>query len=126
MEPVFGRYIVPCREFKGNLALTAGYTDMYRSAAQGDWRVVETIDFEAEQHPHLLKREFVGQVHPVLRDSEGFERYLVPGVVDVWFRHEVREARRRGSWGAHLHVTESAPDVGYYRTHRPSSLRAET
>lgn len=117
LEPVFGRYIIPPSEFEADPALAVGFTDVYASSARTGLRVVEAADFEGEQHPHLLKREFKGRVYPVMRDVEGFERYLVPAAVDVWFKREVAEAKRETILKElHLQVTESAPEVGYYRT----------
>jgi subtilisin family serine protease/DNA uptake protein ComE-like DNA-binding protein len=77
---------------------------------------VQPSEFEADPAPHDLKAAFGGNVHPVLRDSEGFERYLVPGSFDLWFRPEIAEARCRSlieTFG--LQITNAIPTVGYYR-----------
>lgn len=117
LEPVAGRYILPPSELEADPALSAGYAEVYAPTERIGLRVVEAVDFEAEQRPHLLKREFGGQVYPVMRDSQGFERYLAPGTVDVWFKREVPERTRQEILNElHLQAIQSVPEVGYYRT----------
>lgn len=117
LHPVFGRYILPASEFEADPALASGYAEVYSPSARVSLRVVQAVDFEAEQRPHLLKHEFKGQVYPVMRDIDGVERYLVPGFVDVWFKRQVSDATRETILEElHLEVTDAVPEVGYFRT----------
>jgi subtilisin family serine protease len=116
--PVVGRYLIPAKiELETTDPLeTTGYVEILPPIADFDFRIVQPGEFEADPAPHTLKAVFAGNVHPVLRDTEGFERYLVPGSLDLWFRSDVAEAQGRSliqTLG--LQVTNAMPRVGYYR-----------
>jgi DNA uptake protein ComE-like DNA-binding protein len=116
--PIPGRYIIPA---KGDLEATdpaksAGYVEKVPATETFHFRVVEPSNFEEEQSPHALKAALDGNVHPVLRDVDGFERYLVPGSLDLWFRSEIPAARHLDIiQELGLSVTNSVAQVGYYR-----------
>ncbi|KAM3114031.1 S8 family serine peptidase [Phormidesmis sp. 146-33] len=116
--PVLGRYLIPAKtdlEATDPLEST-GYVEVLPSASEFDFRIVQPSEFEADPAPHELKAAFAGNVHPVLRDAEGFERYLVPGSLDLWFRSDIAEAQCRSiiqTLG--FQVTNATPKVGYYR-----------
>jgi len=116
--PVLGRYLIPAKtDLEANdLLETTGYVEVSSLIADFDFRIVQPDEFEADPAPHDLKAAFAGNVHPVLRDSEGFERYLVPGSLDLWFRTDLAEVQCRSliqTLG--LQVTNALPGVGYYR-----------
>lgn len=116
--PIPGKYVIPT---KGDLEATdpaeaAGYVEKVPATTTFRFRMVEPSNFEEEQSPHALKAALEGNVHPVLRDADGFERYLVPGSLDLWFCSEIPSPRcleiirELG-----LSVTNSVAQVGYYR-----------
>ncbi|MBW4538443.1 MAG: S8 family serine peptidase [Myxacorys chilensis ATA2-1-KO14] len=116
--PVLGRYLIPA---KSDLETTdpleaTGYVEVLPSLPEFDFRIVQPSEFEADPAPHDLKAAFAGNVHPVLRDAEGFERYLVPGSLDLWIRPDIAEAQCRSMIQAlGFQVTNAIPGVGYYR-----------
>ncbi|MFH7242397.1 MAG: S8 family serine peptidase [Spirulina sp.] len=118
MAPVPGHYIIPP---KGDLeesdpADISGYVETIPATTAFQFRVVAPSNFEAEQEPHRMKAALEGNVHPVLRDSDGFERYLIPGSLDLWFHKEVTQEQCRSIIkGFELEVKNSVPSVGYYR-----------
>jgi DNA uptake protein ComE-like DNA-binding protein len=118
MAPVPGRYIIPPKGEleEGDPADLSGYVETVPATTTFQFRVVEPSNFEAEQEPHRMKTALAGNVHPVLRDANGFERYLVPGSLDLWFRREIPQEQCRSiiqRFG--LEVKNSVPSVGYYR-----------
>jgi DNA uptake protein ComE-like DNA-binding protein len=117
LEPVHGRYIVPARtEFEEDPLPEADFEVVHAPSAHFNWRVIEARDFENVQASLDLKVAFGGQVHPVLRDVQGIERYLIPGSLDLWFRREIAEDRCLAiirELG--LIVADARPQVGYYR-----------
>ena len=119
LEPIFGRYVIPPRsEFDAeDHKKIAGYVEIFGATQGFNFRVVEPSDFEAGKHaPHNLKAAYGGNVHPVLRDSEGFERFLVPGSIDLWFKIETPESERLSIIkGLGLQLTYTIPQAGYYR-----------
>ena len=116
LVPVPGRYIIPPpSEFEERVG-RAGYLEVFQATKDFNFCVVEPGSFEEENAPHALKALFGGNVHPVLRDSEGFERFLVPGSMDLWFKPETSEDRRLSiieELG--LRLTDAVSQVGYYR-----------
>jgi subtilisin family serine protease/DNA uptake protein ComE-like DNA-binding protein len=127
LVPVPGRYIVPSpREFEEDLALSIGYTELVPATAEFSFRVVQPLDFESPTPPHVLKKVLGGDVHPVLRDPEGFERYGVPGSLDLWFKLNIPVERRSAiieELG--LEVTWAVSGIGYYKValkSRPDDL----
>jgi len=117
LDPAPGRYIVPApAEFEANTALANQFRTVHSWSGALDWRIIEAEDFEDARPVLGLKRALRGQVHPVLRDAQGFERYVVPGSLDLWFRRESPEVRRQAvirELG--LVVTDARPRVGFYR-----------
>lgn len=78
-------------------------------------RVLVPSETETLRQPHDLKAAFGGQVFPVLRDDEGFERYLVPNSLDVWFERGVSHDQALKMLAElQLRIKRSFPRIGYY------------
>lgn len=116
LSPVPGKYVLrPRPEFESaGLVSELGFVEL--GAGRGaPLRVVARSDAEAVRPVHELKAAFGGDVFPVLRDDEGFERYLVPGSIDVWFERDTPPEQARRILGErNLRVTRSHPRIGYY------------
>jgi subtilisin family serine protease len=117
LEPVFGRYVIPAwGEFEEDGMKKTGYVEVFPATKDFRFRIVQPSSFLEPKPPHLLKAAYNGNVHPVLRDSEGFERFLVPGSIDLWFKRQIPLERRRAIiQELGLQVTEAVELVGYYR-----------
>jgi subtilisin family serine protease len=116
--PVAGRYIIPQEEFEdADPVADAGYVDiLVPDVPTLGLRVVAASSFEETHLSHHLKAALNGRVYPVLRDAHGFEKYIIPGSLDLWFRDEVPETERQrviASLG--LAVIQAVGQVGYYR-----------
>lgn len=128
LEPVSGRYIVPqssgledVEEIGEEELEEVGYSFL-QTKGTPNFRVLERLfGFEAAHLPHKLKKMFNGKVYPVLQDKKGFERFLVPGSIELWFDTNISaysEDRCRSiieKYGFQL--DGAVPDVGYYRVH---------
>lgn len=119
LTPIYGRYIIgPPGEFEEPVE-KIGFREVFGETRGFNFRIVELVpgDFEAmKQAPHDLKATLDGAVHPVLRDMEGFERFLVPGSLDVWFTPEVPKQRCLEIFKElGLELTYAVPGVGYYQ-----------
>lgn len=116
-EPVFGLYIAPPKlEFESAQLLKAiGFVE--RSfGANTPIRVIALNDTEAPKRVYELKRTLGGQVFPVVRDNEGFERYFVPASIDVWFTPDIPKERALAVLNKlGLRVRASREKVGYYQ-----------
>lgn len=125
-SPVPDRYVVPpVDDFE---TAADGFAVIVSSEVLDGFRVVAAADFLSRSAvaPHELKARLGGDVHPVLRDGDGYERYLLPGHLDVWFRRDVPEEDRRTVLdGFACEVRDGVPSVGYYRvrlSETPSDL----
>lgn len=116
LAPVHDRYIIPPpSEFEDEIE-RADYVVVFPQTKNFDFCVVEPSSFEEEHASYALKAMFGGNVHPVLRDSEGFERFLIPGSMDLWFKSDTPEDRRRSIiQELGLQLADAVPEVGYYR-----------
>ena len=117
-EPVFGTYIArPRLEFESSQFVEAlGFIER-PNGSNALIRVIAPSDIKAPKRTYELKRVLGGQVFPVVRDGEGFERYFVPASIDVWFRRDVPQQRALAVLNElGLRVKASRAKVGYYQT----------
>ncbi len=89
-EPVFGSYIArPRLEFESpQIVESLGFTEQ-SSSPNELLRVIVPSETEAPKNTYELKQALGGQVFPIMRDEEGFKRYFVPAMIDLWFRQDV-------------------------------------
>jgi hypothetical protein len=67
------------------------------------------------RHGHELRVAFGDRIHPVFRDDLGFERFFVPGSLEIWFRRDVDADRVRrvlGRLGARVRTAH--PGSAHY------------
>jgi competence ComEA-like helix-hairpin-helix protein len=117
-EPIFGTYIAyPRLEFESTqLIESLGFIER-PAGSNVSIRVIAPSDIEATKKTYELKRALGGQVFPVVRDTEGFDRYFVPASIDVWFRRDVPQQRALAVLNElGLRVKDSRTKVGYYQT----------
>lgn len=114
-DHVPNRFLVgPALSFEADPIRSLGYLEA-KPVPPGAMRLIVPGEFEQTEPPHILKRELRGEVFPVLRDNQGFERMFAPGLLDVWFQRSVPENQARGVLAAFgLSVKNARPRVGYY------------
>ena len=116
LTPVANKYILrPRLEFESEeLIREHGFVER-PAGADALIRVLVPSETEAHRPAHELRAAMGGQVFPIFRDDEGFERYLVPGSIEVWFDQQVRKDQALPILeNLNLSVKTSYPRVGLY------------
>lgn len=125
LEPIYGMYVGEMDgDWEAAVAQPAGFHVQGALRDPGTGKrlaIYRPSDFQmVGLSPHHLKQSLNGRVYPVIRDEQGFSRFLVPLGVDVWVRKGVDEERVRTIVAmSGLKIVDtgmSTKEVGYYRT----------
>lgn len=116
LEPVPFAYVVPPRqEFESAEAVRVLGEATVVDAPGARIRAVVGSDV-VPGGPGDLKAHFRDAIVPVLRDSNGQQRYLVPGYLDIWcVPRTPLDVVHALAAGSGVEVVESRPEHGYHR-----------